>query len=251
VSYRVNALPDMTRSDAVVALFDLWDVGTHERQRATVDAIITVWDRRAWPTPDLLSYSVFASTDGGSMLTYSQWAADAGSQDLARAWKDEIDVLVPGNERTDLIACRYYRSHFYRSHGAGTVEWPPAHMPFVVVELDGNNPRQQQDWVDTMLTAHLTDPDPPAGEITVFFHLSADGTRILHIGEWTSAQAHREAYTRPGWGVGSATPEWEFMRNYPGFVNITGNAYRHELHLAAPRGIRSPGLELSARQRQT
>jgi hypothetical protein len=27
------------------------------------------------------------------------------------------------------------------------------------------------------------------------------------------------------------------MRNYPGFAGLTAKAYRHELHLAAPRGI--------------
>lgn len=103
--------------------------------------------------------------------------------------------------------------------------------------------------MDTMLTAHLTDPEPPAGEISAFFHLSLDGTQILHIGEWTSAQAHKDAYTRPGWGVGSATPEWEFMRNYPGFASLTASTYRHELHLTAPRGIRAERLQLSAIRR--
>lgn len=49
--------------------------------------------------------------------------------------------------------------------------------------------------------------------------------------------------------VGSATPEWEFMRDYPGLLNLTAKAYRHELHFAAPRGIRSDHLELSARHR--
>jgi hypothetical protein len=39
------------------------------------------------------------------------------------------------------------------------------------------------------------------------------------------------------------------MRNYPGFAGLTAKAYRHELHLAAPRGIRSDHLELSARHR--
>jgi hypothetical protein len=71
------------------------------------------------------------------------------------------------------------------------------YVPFVVVDLDGSNPRQQWDWVDTMLTAYLTDPDLPAREITVFFHLSADGRQIRHLGEWASEQAHRDAYTRP------------------------------------------------------
>jgi hypothetical protein len=238
----------MTRSDAAVALFDIWRTGTRERQQATVDAIVSIWEGRAWPAADLLSYSVFPSSDGESVVIYSQWADEARSDELAQVWKREIDARAGGIERTAMIPSRYYRCHFYRTHGAGTIEWPPAHVPFVIVELDGSNRRQQQDWVDTMLTAHLTDPDPPAGEITVFFHLSADGRQILHIGEWASEQAHTDAYTRPGWGVGSATPEWEFMRNYPGFVNLTAKACRHELHFAAPRGIRSDQLKLSARQ---
>jgi hypothetical protein len=41
VSLRVNAFPDMTRSDAAVALFDIWRTGTCERQQATVDAIVS------------------------------------------------------------------------------------------------------------------------------------------------------------------------------------------------------------------
>jgi hypothetical protein len=126
VSFRVNAFPDMTRSDAAVALFDIWRTGTRERQQATMDAIVSVWESRAWPTVDLLSYSIFPSIDGESVLTYSQWADDTHSYELAQAWKEEIDAWAGGIERTGMIPCRYYRCHFYRTHGAGTVEWPPA-----------------------------------------------------------------------------------------------------------------------------
>ncbi|HEY6496491.1 MAG TPA: hypothetical protein VIZ43_24720 [Trebonia sp.] len=47
MTFRIDAFPDMTRSDAAVALFDIWDADNRERQRATVDAITTVWESRA------------------------------------------------------------------------------------------------------------------------------------------------------------------------------------------------------------
>ena len=96
MSYRVNAFPDMTRSDAAVALFDTWNVGTPERQHAVVNAITGIWEGRAWPTADLLSYSIFPGLEGDSLLTDTQWAGGRDSQELARAWKDEVDAVVPG-----------------------------------------------------------------------------------------------------------------------------------------------------------
>lgn len=71
MTFRVNAFPDMTRSDAVVAVFDTWHTGGREQQQATLDAITSAWDGGAWPATRLISRSAFSSLDGESVLIYS------------------------------------------------------------------------------------------------------------------------------------------------------------------------------------
>lgn len=107
MSFRVNAFPDMTRSDAACALFGTWHAGTPERQQAAIAALTRLSERRAWPTADLLSFSAFPSLDGSCLLTYSQWAAENRSAELARTWMAEVGAEVSGIERTEMTTCRY------------------------------------------------------------------------------------------------------------------------------------------------
>jgi hypothetical protein len=58
-----DRLPDITRPDAGLVLFNQWSVGTPERQRAAVQANIIEGEQAPWPE-SLLSLSSFVSTDG-------------------------------------------------------------------------------------------------------------------------------------------------------------------------------------------
>ena len=53
-----------------------------------------------------------------------------------------------------------------------------------------------------------------AGLIATHFHVSVDGTRVLKIAEWTTADAHRNAVTEPAARLRSTT------QRFPGVTGI-------------------------------
>ncbi|GAA4834229.1 antibiotic biosynthesis monooxygenase [Saccharopolyspora rosea] len=215
--------PDMTRTDARTALVQTWHLPTADHLRAAVTALADAWREGPWPTPDLLAYTAFTGTREHTLLTYSQWSTPrAGNPG------DESEISAHGGLRTTSTSCRFYR------HQPGTGSGSREHVPFVVIQLAGPDPERQRDWVDAVLHAHETDPAPAAGLGGIYFHLSDDGTRILHFSEWSGEQAHSDALARPGWGVGSATPEWELLRDYPGFEALSFTPLRREFHVTRP-----------------
>lgn len=227
-----DARPDLHRPGVGRVFVTSWRVGTPERQRAAVDAIARTWASRDWPDAGLLSYSVYIGTDGDSLLHYSQWTDEEAYQQFVRTHRDdrnaEIDAAVPGIERVGLH--RYAPP--YRSTGP-TDDRIPGCVVIVDVEFDGPDPDRQRDWVDGVFEALETDPAPATGGIAGHFHLSTDGTRILNYAEWESEQAHIEALTRPGDGIGSSTPQWAKVHTYPGVVGGGVRRYTPALSLHA------------------
>lgn len=215
--------PDLTRSDAGIVKASTWDVGTPERQRRTVDAIREAWGSRDWPHPGLLSYTVHTGEDGKTLLHYSQWSEEESYHAFVAGARDErnadIDAAVPGIERLALHTFELYRSTAPRAGEARE----PGCVVAVDVEFDGPDPARQRDWVDTVFEALGADPAPAPGGISGHFHLGTDGTRVLNYAEWESAQAHIDALAGPGDGIGSPTPQWTRVRNYPG---VTGGAVK-------------------------
>lgn len=92
----------------------------------------------------------------------------------------------------------------YRSGGLGTDDRRIAGCAVIVdVAFDEPDTERQRAWVDGVFEALETEPHPDPGGIAGHFHVSVDGTRVLNYAEWESAEAHREALTAPGDGVGS------------------------------------------------
>jgi hypothetical protein len=60
----VESYPQLNRPDVAVVLASAWKVGGPTRQQAAVEAIHSIGTTRPWPLPDLISYSVFTSTNG-------------------------------------------------------------------------------------------------------------------------------------------------------------------------------------------
>lgn len=228
---RTDAHPELARSDVQAPFFSTWSVGTPERQRQTVDAIARTWERRPWPADDLLGYHVYTGHDGSTLLHHSQWASEQAYEAFVKTHRqervDEIDTAVPGIERLGLGRYRHYRS--------GTREDGPVPVPgcvvIVDVEFEGPDPERQRAWVDAVFEALAGEPEPHPGGISAHFHLSTDGTRVLNYAEWESAQAHIDALAAPGDGVGSASAQWERVRNWPGLKSSTVNRYDHALGL--------------------
>ncbi|MEL3950816.1 antibiotic biosynthesis monooxygenase [Streptomyces sp. LNU-CPARS28] len=210
---RALAHPDPTRSDIGLTFFSTWNVGTPERQRAAVAAIVHAWESRPWPHEGLLGYHVYAGEDGVTLMHHSQWRDEESYQDFFAngrdARNDEIDAAVPGIERVGLIKTRLYRSV---TPGAGG----PAPEAFVTVHVDFEGPDadRQRRWVDTVLAALGTGAVP--GLASAHFHLSTDGTQIVNYAEWEIAADHQRALEAPGDGVGTLSEEWRRVREFPG-----------------------------------
>lgn len=232
MSVRVDTLPDVARPGVGLVLSSTWKVGTPERQRASVEAITEAWRSRPWPDDALLSYSVYTSEDGETLMHYSQWrdqAAYARFVASHRAERNaEIDAAVPGIERVGLQAYELYRS---TSLDDATVR--PGCVVAVRVEFEGPDARRQREWIDTVLDALASDPTPQPGGISGHFHASLDGTRVLNYAEWESARHHIDALAAPGNGVASATEAWHRVQHYPGLSSSTVTRYTPAVSLSA------------------
>jgi hypothetical protein len=89
--------PELTRTDATVAMVATWRVGDRDRQLTVIEAVVGAWQRnRHWPSADLLSYSVFGSTRGDTLLHYSQWTTSdsAALREQLRARWSEVALVA-------------------------------------------------------------------------------------------------------------------------------------------------------------
>ncbi|MEV7079009.1 antibiotic biosynthesis monooxygenase [Streptomyces sp. NPDC093516] len=226
---RTSRHPDLTDPRIGAPFFSTWRVGTPERQRQAVEAIARAWERRPWPTGDLLGYHVYAGHDGDALLHYSQWRSEQAYEAFVKTHRqervDEIDTAVPGIERVWLGRYRHYRSA--RREDAAV----PGCVVIVDVRFDGPDAERQRAWVDAVFEALQSDPEQHPGGISAHFHLGTDGTRVLNYAEWESAQAHIDALAAPGDGVGSATEQWKRVQNWPGLRESTVRRYDHVLGL--------------------
>ncbi|MGW7302694.1 antibiotic biosynthesis monooxygenase [Streptomyces sp. NPDC054829] len=221
---RTHTHPDLTRPGVDAPFFSRWQVGTPERQAATVEAVARAWERRPWGSPELLSYHLYTGLDGSSLMHHSQWRSEQGYEAFVRTHRqernDEIDTAVPGIERVRLDRYRRYRSHA-RAGGDRRVA---GLVVTVRIDFDADADGKRADFVDLVLDA-LAGPDADAGLIAAHFHLSTDGTHVLNYAEWESGRAYDAAIAGP------ESPEWGRVRTFPGVKGFTGSRYRHALGL--------------------
>ncbi|MFF5449231.1 antibiotic biosynthesis monooxygenase [Streptomyces sp. NPDC012888] len=225
--------PDFARPGVGEVKVSTWRLGSPERQRAAVDAIARTWQSRDWPDLGLLSYTVLAGTDGDTLLHYSQWTSHEAYEEYFRSLRDdrnsEIDAAVPGIDRVALHGYRHYRSE-------GTPVRTPGSVVVVEADFDPAVPDAARTFTDLVFEALATDPSPAAGGLSGNFHLSVDGTRMLNYAEWESEQAHVDALAAPGDGIGSATPEWREVMEFPALRSSGFRRYVPALALAPLAG---------------
>ncbi|MFF0447760.1 antibiotic biosynthesis monooxygenase [Streptomyces sp. NPDC004609] len=230
VAVRPGARPDLDRPGVGVVKVSTWDVGTPERQRATLDAIAGSWRSRLWPIVGLLSYTVHAGEDGRTLLHYSQWASEDAYQEFSRSHRDErnaeIDAAVPGIVRLGLDSYRLYRS------GADPDDdRVPGCVVIVDVRFDGPDAGSRRDWVDSVFAALGSGDGGHSEGISAYFHISTDGTRVLDYAEWVSADGHRESLARAGGGGEAVGDEWRKVQSYPGMTGSRVDRYTPGLSL--------------------
>ncbi|WP_329108432.1 antibiotic biosynthesis monooxygenase [Micromonospora sp. NBC_01699] len=215
-------LPDLTRTDAGVALSSEWLLGTPERQRAAAEATVAAWQDADWPE-GLLSYAIYLDTDGELIRHYSQWtdeaAVDAYASNGRAARAGRIDAAVPGIERRDAARYRIYRgSRADDGRIPGTV---------VAVRVDTDGPERSRIWIDAVFDALGATQNLPTGGIGAFFHISDDGTHILNYAEWTTPQAHIEALAA-NHGAIAQGPLWTRVQTMQAVRQIS--VKRYHLH---------------------
>src|ERR1700730_7654833 len=93
-----NPLPDLTRTDVDTILVGEWTAGTPERQHAKMEETLAELSHLPWP-PGLISFNAFVSTDGETVLTYTQWTSGEASREF-----------IAGVTDVDPIEYRLYRS---------------------------------------------------------------------------------------------------------------------------------------------
>lgn len=215
-----DQLPDLTRTDVGVAMSSEWVLGTPERQRAAADAIVATWRDEPWPA-GLLSYAIYLDTDGELLRHYSQWTDDAAVDAFVRTGRgprlDRIDAVVPGIERRDLDRYQVYRGN--RADDGRTTG------AVVAVRVDTDGAELSRRWVDAVFEALDTDERLPSGGIGAFFHISADGRRVLNYAEWTSPEAHLAALAANRGGISSG-PLWDRVRTMDGVRQVSVRRYR-------------------------
>ncbi|MFJ3924713.1 antibiotic biosynthesis monooxygenase [Streptomyces sp. NPDC090022] len=182
-------------------------------------------------------------TDGDTLFHYAQWTDEAAHQEFLRTDRDdrnaEIDAAVPGIERAGLHTYVPYRA-IGPTAGGRAADRAVGCVVVVEAKFGGTDPGRPRTWVDLVLAALESDPNPAPGGISGTFHLGSDGARMLNYAEWESEQAHIEALAAPGRGIGSQTPEWDKVLDFPA---VTGNPVRRYLPALslAPEPGRRPG----------
>ncbi|GAA1906878.1 antibiotic biosynthesis monooxygenase [Streptomyces durmitorensis] len=162
-----TTLPDPARAEGGLVFLSTWSTGTAERQRATVEAIAEAWGSRPWPHEGLLSYTVYAGADGSTVAHRSHWRDDEAYQDFFAHGRDErnaeIDKAVPGIERLGL--------HKTRLRGGVARAAGDVRVVGVVVISEGEGL-----------------PGAAPGLISVHFHETTEGGRVLRYEEWESGE---------------------------------------------------------------
>ncbi|MFE0698694.1 antibiotic biosynthesis monooxygenase [Streptomyces sp. NPDC058872] len=230
---RPDARPDLYRPTLGAVLASTWSVGTAARQQAAIEAIRTAWERRDWPDPRLLSYSVYVGTDEDTLLHYSQWTDQEAYDAFVRVHRDdrnaEIDAAVPGIERVALH--RYappHRSAVLSGDGAAAV---PGAVAVVEVDFEGPDADRQDAWVEAAVAALAGEDGTRSvpGGIGAHFHRSVDDTRVLGFTEWEGVPAHVawEAVHAP------LHEAWQRLFRRPGLVGSRVHRYVPALSLDA------------------
>lgn len=163
------------------------------REHPSADAARTAFEARTKGAEGLVSVTAYEGIGHDGAFTYEQWTSEDVIQDL-----DGEPV--------------------YSLYRGDTGEGVPGALVVVSVEFEGPDEQRQRDWINLVFDALASEPARPEGGISGYFHVSADGERVLNYAEWTSAEAHIAALAAPGAdGIGT-TDAWKKVQTYPGLT---------------------------------
>ncbi|MFB7867749.1 MULTISPECIES: hypothetical protein [unclassified Streptomyces] len=192
--------PEIGRPDITIALVEEVTAGDPERLREAGAAVVARWESTEWPQ-GLETVSLFYGTDGTSLLTYAQWTADAGDEEVLTKAYDALrpDWRALGYEPGEPATFALYR------------RVQPTVLPDPLPEVGcypaaffamrpGETARA---WVDGLLGQEeetVGEDRSYPGAIAANFHVSTADDGIFLLSEWASeaeALVHIKAEIEP------------------------------------------------------
>jgi quinol monooxygenase YgiN len=189
VKSRNDAPPEVARADAHTTVITIRHAGDKQLQRTVAEKAAAGREEESWPD-GLLSWSLFTSTDGQSLMAYEQWSCD-DALDAALTCPDSYTSGIPGTEPSAPISYRLHRSHVTTEDDA-----PAGCIVTAVFDTDG--PERQRHFIDQIFALSNEVGEMP-GSIAAHFYTSMDGTRVLDYAEWSDEQSHIAVVTGKGW----------------------------------------------------
>lgn len=213
---RTDRLPEVTRADAGTILIASRYVAQVAQQETVAEATISAWEK-APPPPGFLHLSCFVSTDGETVLAYSQWTSD-------EAHRTFTNTAPPSSDPAVIELAEPVRYRLYRSIGDDRDAGAPGLMITATFDVDG--PERQRHITDRLIdTARGIGPLP--GALSSHFHHSLDGTRVLNYALWTSIEDHDRAVANS-----DLDEIYRISTETPGVRPTRGRAYRLHSSLA-------------------
>jgi hypothetical protein len=223
----IETFPDLDRAGIVLAVATIWRVGGPQRQRLAADLAADAWSATG-ANPGPVSYSIFGSVHGTSLLHLARWdvpdPGEPAERTARQAW-DSVTAQLPDVRLQGEQSYRPYHSLLRRPRTE-----PPG--CYVAVRARFRQPHGQR-WVEGVLRAAQERPKPADGLIGAHFYLGVDDNQVLDLSEWTDEHALAHQVRQPGDPIGEAT------RSAAALARISVERFRLLRHV--PGRPRRPG----------
>lgn len=179
-----DAMPLIDRSDVTTVIVEIVATTDAEHQHSAAPLVIKHWELAKWPSA-LLTQTLFISTDGKTLLTYSQWSEITEAR---QALGDEYGAARPDWESLGIEPGTPKAYELYRRVRPTELPDPPPParcFPAAFFAMDSRDAAQA--WVDGLLDKEeQNEGDERAypGALAANFHVAADGVFLLS--EWVS-----------------------------------------------------------------
>ncbi|MDQ2837172.1 MAG: hypothetical protein M3Y42_20875 [Actinomycetota bacterium] len=168
--------PDLARVEAPAVYLAHWWVPDAATGRADLAQVLASWHEADRPA-GVSALALYLSADEDTVLIYAQ----CRTRDTYRPFRDGLRCAQARREPVEYRLCR---SMVLDEHAG-----PPGALVAASFDVDG--PERQTTIVDSILARIRSAPAADQhGLISVNFHSSVDGTRVINLAEWTTDQAH-------------------------------------------------------------
>ena len=208
-----TTVPSMTRAGVGLVALNRWRADDRAHQLRLARASLDAWHVLPWPA-GLLGHHVALGTEGEVVLNYSQWSDRAALERFSADGLAERAAWVQARggevDRLSSLHLRRYRTmHGPREHDEAT-------GCLVLVSFATQHAGQQMSLVDGIVHNATTQQPISPGMLASHFHVSIDGTRVVNVVEFTSAEAHQRVVE----GSLPGSPVLEFIQAQPGVEGL-------------------------------